>query len=283
VNWLPETLNEEWGIKEQHLKLAKLGMDFGLFESVKDRTRLKSTESECFFQLLKTCESIDTTEWKPERFKLEDALVSPDDLRGRLFTFSGTVRRVNRIEVDDRNANNAARLGFDHYYQVDIFVPLGEREIKLGKDPNAPVIKNRYFVPICCTTLPPELEKAYKNLKEEDTLEVDIKVTGVYYKLWGYRNELMRSFDDRQLQIAPMLMAVDSKVEEYQFERDPFSGLILGVAFLVVLGSIWFGMWQYSRNDRAQQAHTKSQMSPQKSLDDLGIEASNDPDFSNLD
>ena len=50
-------------------------------------------------------------------------------LQGDLMHLSGTVRKVTKVEVPDYDVKQ--RFGLDHYYQIDMFMPLGDRSIQL--------------------------------------------------------------------------------------------------------------------------------------------------------
>jgi hypothetical protein len=120
-------------------------------------------------------------------------------------------------------------------------------------------------------------------MREGDDLRQEVRVAAVYFKLWSYRSEYISSFDDRQLQISPMLIGRELELIERQSATNPWFGVILGVLFLAVLGVTWFGLWRTGRNDdrfEKDASRRRNQLREDQSLDD--IEASDGPDFSNL-
>lgn len=282
VAWHPDRVDEANFISADLLELAKLGMDIGLFDAIRGRNRkgIESVDSECFYQLLAAVgraapgELAGLARRDPPFGPL---LQSPRSNQGKLFSLHGTARRVTRILVGERDLQE--RFGFDHYYQIDIFVPLGNQVVRLG-DPGeseeVPTFSNEYPITVCARQLPP-------GMREGDDIRQEVRVAAVYFKLWSYRSEYISSFDNRQLQIGPMLIGRDLELIEFQSARSPWVGIIAGVVFLVVLAITWLGLWRTGRNDRRveQEANRRrEQLREGQSLDQL--EASDGPDFSNL-
>jgi hypothetical protein len=116
--------------------LGRLGMDFGLFDSVEDQQPIRPEESEAFYQMLAAAgktqpdELLDKAEQKlpqvpagqrwtdhegRERYSVVPLFNEAAAQRGKLVDLLGTARRVEKILVDP---DIAARFGFDHYYSV---------------------------------------------------------------------------------------------------------------------------------------------------------------------
>ncbi len=282
VAWHPDRIDEARFVYADHLLLANLGMDIGLFDAVRGRNRkgIESVDSECFYQLLaavgraKSGQLSQAAEHDPQFGPL---LQSPRTKQGRIFSFRGTARRVTRILVGEKDLQE--RFGFDHYFQVDIFVSLGDWKVRLG-DPAAsedvPTFSNDYPITVCIRQLP-------LGMQEGDDLRQEVRVAAAYFKLWSYRSEYVSSFDKRQLQISPMLIGRELQLVETGSKRNPWVGVIAGFMFLAVIGITWYGLWRSGRNDRrvAQEAiQRRARLSDGQSLND--IEASDGPDFSNL-
>ena len=86
---------------------------------------------------------------------LATLLNRPAAARGRLMEIRGTARRVQRIEVTDPNL--CQRLGIDHYYQIDVFIPLGDQIVRLGDgEPGreSPTFVHNFPVIVCTPNLP---------------------------------------------------------------------------------------------------------------------------------
>jgi len=282
VAWHPDRVDEARFVSADQLVLAGLGMDIGLFDALRERNRkgIESGDSECFYQLLAAVGraapgQLDQAAQHDPPFG--PLLQAPRANQGKIFSLRGTARRVTKILIGETNLRD--RFGFDHYYQIDIFVSLGNQVVRLG-DPAAtgdvPTFENNYPITVCARQLPP-------GLSEGDDLRQEVRVAAVYFKLWSYRSEYISSFDDRQLQIGPMLIGNDLELIEVKPTRNPWVGVIAGVLFVVILGVTWFGVWRTSRNDRRfeLEAGRRRELADEgRNLDDL--EASDGPDFSKL-
>jgi hypothetical protein len=283
VAWHPDRIDEARLVLADHLVLAGLGMDIGLFDAIRRRNRkgIENADSECFYQLLaavgraKTGQLAQAAAHDPPFGPL---LQLPRLNQGKLFSFRGTARRVTKILVGEKNLQE--RFGFDHYYQIDIFVSLGKQVVRLGDasgSEDVPTFTNSYPITVCARQLPP-------GMREGSDLRHDVRVAAAYFKLWSYRSEYISSFDNRQLQISPMLIGRELELIEIETGRSPWVGAIAGFMFLLVLGITWYGLWWSGRNDRQFEHEAKrrrTQLRDGQSLNDL--EASDGPDFSNLD
>ncbi len=282
VAWHPDRPDPSHDVLADHVVLADLGMDIGLMDGVRQRNRqgIESADSECFYQLLSAVgkaapgELAEHAERDPPFGPL---LQAPRRNQGRLFSLPGTARRVSKILVGEEDLQE--RFGFDHYYQVDIFVPLGNQVVRLG-DPGesgeVPTFEHNYPITVCVRELPPGLTVG-------DDLRQEVRVAGVYFKLWSYRSEYISSFDDRQLQIGPLFIAHDLQTIDAVSSRSPWVGVVAGVLFVLALAATWFGLWRSGRRDRAfeQEANRRrDRRVAGNGLDDL--QASDGPDFSNL-
>ena len=222
----------------------------------RSRKGIENVDSECFYQLLaavgraKPGQLAQAATFDPPFGPL---LQSPRSNQGKLFSFRGTARRVTRILVGEKNLQ--ARFGFDHYYQVDIFVSLGRQTVRLG-DPSSsedvPTFSNNYPITVCVRQLP-------QGMREGEELRQEVRVAGVYFKLWSYRTEYISSFNKRQLQISPMLIGRELELIEMDAARNPWVGVIAGFMFLAVLGMTWYGLWRTGRSDRRFGQEAKNQ------------------------
>jgi hypothetical protein len=191
----------------------------------------------------------------------------------------GTARRIQRIVVAEDDVRE--RFDIDHYYQIDIFVPLGDEEVRLGSgnaDEAVPVFRNSYPVTCCVLELPP-------GMPEGDDVSLSIQTAGFYFKLWAYRSEYVSSFDRRQRQISPMFVATTPRQVETRLGVDPIWGWILGGAFLVAMLCLATAAWFFRRSDQQfQQARLRREAATGDihSLDELASQVRDGPDFSGL-
>lgn len=281
--WMPDRVEAEKGITASHVILGGLGMDIGLFDSVRDTNRkpLIAEDHECFYQLLAAVGRGDPSalyRQKEGTFQLEPMLTRPQAQQGRLFTLTGTARRVQKIMVDEEAVQQ--RIGIKHYYQIDMFVPLGNEEVRLGKDRDdseAPVFTNRY--PVHCDVL-----RLPEGLEEGDEVNQTVSIAGFYFKLWAYKTSYVSAHDRSQRQLAPLFVATTPRLVKPP-PANPLWGWIGGFAFLAVLGGLGLGLWLFRRSDKRFEDSVLRQqfkVGQGKSLDEMGIQSQDEPDFSGL-
>ncbi len=285
VAWMPEQPQPAAGVYDELVLLADLGMDVGLFDDVRTRHRKRMgvEDRECFYQLLAAIGRADPQQLNARARRdvpFGPLLQQPEQQQGRLLMIEGTVRRVTKVLVGERDIQQ--RLGIDHYYQIDLFVPLGNQKVRLGEaseDKEAPTFEDVYPVVVCALRLPPELPEAAD-------LHEDVRIAAVYFKLWPYRSEYVSSFDTHQLQISPMLIGLEPEVRTRELPANPWFGLAAGLGFLVVLGVLWWGLWRSGRSDARfdRRVLRRHRPSDRESLDASNLDDVPDkPDFSHLD
>ena len=271
--------------------LGELGVDVGLVDSIPNFKPLGSADREIFYQFLAAADQADkqaTFRDDDQSLQLTSLLADPKPQIGKVMTLRGAARRITYVVVNDKDIQ--ARFGINGYYQIDGFLPLGDRVIRLVKsadDEEAPEFRDVYPCTLCVLRLPAELQQIADRITQTDSqmelLNEEITVKGFFFKLWVYRSEFMSSFEQGQRQPAPMFIAAEPQLVE--FGQNPFAGLIGGGLFLVALGIVWFGIWRYSRGDNQFEQDTlrRNRKSLEgKSLNDMGIESQDGPDFSNL-
>ncbi len=281
--WMPDRVQARKGITASHLVLGDLGMDVGLFDRVRDTNRmaLVDEDHECFYQLLAAVGRADPSELlgKGEgTFELEPMLTKPETQHGRLVTLTGTVRRVQKILIDEEDVRQ--RFCINHYYEIDMFVPLGNEELRLAKyrgEEEAPVFRNSY--PVHCDVL-----RLPEGLEVGDEVNQQVRIAGFYFKLWAYKSAYVSAYGRDRRQLAPLFVATTPRLVESR-TSNPLWGWIGGFSFLAVLGGLAFGVWLFRRSDkRFEQSVLRQQfeVGQGKSLDDMGLQSQDGPDFSGL-
>ncbi|MDB4557051.1 hypothetical protein N9Z96_00840, partial [bacterium] len=115
LQWWPQTL------------FGKLGMDYGLFQSVVDGDSLRTVESDAFYSSLSVSARQNTIpDGPPINDKSLVALLDPasDWLRlhrGCQIILDGTARRIVKVTVESKREQEM--LGSDHYWEIFLFVP----------------------------------------------------------------------------------------------------------------------------------------------------------------
>lgn len=204
--WLPQRVDPQRGIGPVHVALAQLGMDQGLWEDVRaaQRRELSPRDREAFYQALAAVgrqEAASRLLPHSQPLDLVALLEQPEAHQGHVVAVEGTVRRVVKVAVTDPAVRS--RFQIDHYYQIDLFVPLGpETSIRLGTDPDLeknPVFHNNFPTTLLARQLPP-------GLSEGENLRLPLRTGALFFKVWAYRSPYAARFG--QLQPAPLLLAI---------------------------------------------------------------------------
>jgi hypothetical protein len=236
IIWLPEREDDKHGITADVLALVKHGFDAVALENIRQHNmkELVEQDTEPFYQLLHVHGKIPAT--APElqhaaAIDIADCLRSPNAQPGKFVSVAGSSRRIDRIAVE--NAEMRQRFGIDHYYEIYVFVPLGEQRIKWGRnanDANPRIFENKFPVTVCVRELPPGLKAAPK-------LRENIQLQGSILKIWSYKpqgpgNDLP--------QPSPMVIANSVQIMESPKPVDSiFTNVVLGIMLLGLIGIFW--------------------------------------------
>jgi hypothetical protein len=270
VAWYPDRVVEEKGIAASHVLLGRLGMDVGLFDEVRKTNRrpLEAEDRECFYQLLAATGRTTSDELFPQasRLELKQLLTQPEQQHGRLVDLRGTALRVQKIAVESEAVRR--RFGIDHYYEVDVLVPLGDEAIRLeatgagsseqtlpaadqrrmrgpsreGQRPRGPLFENSFPITCCTLHLPP-------GFPQEENLRQPVHLAGFYFKLWAYRSEYVSAFDSRLRQPSPLFIAATPRLVRASPPGTLWSW-VGGVLLAVLLGGVVLTFWRMHRSDR---------------------------------
>jgi len=281
IAWHPDHVEREYRIHKDMVTLANLGMDVSLYETVRGGGKVTRKEGECFNQLLVAMGHVQPSMSLrgPVDNACEAFIKRPRLEQGRLVTMEGTLRRVLLVPID---AELSERLGFDHYYELVIFVPLKRTTTLMpgGKSHKAGLtFEHRYPVVFHVRDIP-------KGLQEGDRVHKTVRITGFFFKLCAYQSEYsLRAKDTDQWQRSPLFIGITPEIVP-NTEAKPFiSSTFLGILFLIGFLGMCLIFLAYYRSDKKFEAATRSQrfeLEEGKSLNDLEIESSKGPDFSVL-
>lgn len=243
--WHPDQANAALGASQDHVLLAQLGVDIGLLQQQRESNRkpFVAADREIFYQLLAALRRSTPGQFATRVRKAIDLpalLQQPEQHHGDLMLVSGQARRVTKVRVDEPDIQE--RFGLDHYFQLDVFMPLDRQIVRIGpkeKGRDAPTFRDTYPVTICVPALPP-------GLKEGEDTPVDVRVPAAFFKLWAYRSEFIASFDEKQLQLSPMFIGTEPQVivPEAVYPR---LGVALAIIFVVTLLGFWWGLLRQGR------------------------------------
>lgn len=277
--WYPDRAHPEVKIGPDQLLLAESGMDLSLFDDVRDRRGIEADEAECFYQMLAAVGRADAAEMRRRtqgEFQLAPLLKDPASQRGELILVEGTARRITKIAAPPEYT---PRLGIDHYYSIDIFVPLDNQVVRLGEGRDAIEFTNNYPVTVCVRDLP-------AGMKEGEDLSESVRIRCFYFKLWAYRTEFVSGVDSSKRQLSPLLIGSEPVVVQSEPATSPYVTAIAVGVFVLALAGVWIGLWLYRRGDVKFERETLAkqfEVKEGKSLNKIGIESQKDPDFSKLD
>lgn len=244
LEWFPDT------------PLGNLGFDAGLLDALADKKPLLPSERECFYQVLAAAGRA-----KPgsllreaqarlkrtgkEAFSAVPLFTDPEANRGKLFAFTGTVRRVVRVVVEDPDI--VRRFGIHEYYEIALFT-----EDSQGN----PLI-------FCVRSLPPGMPTG-----ESPDFGETLTVAGFFLKTWAFHSAYAARVAAEHggktvpKQIAPLLIGREPVWHPRQRQADSsYWGLGGGLLFLGVLLVIWLVLRKIAKQDALYNRRRILQMS----------------------
>jgi len=259
VAWLPDKLDRNRGIEPTAVALAKLGMDIGLWEDVRELNHrpLETSDHEAFYQLLAAVGQPQATALlatSEDRLAIGPLLEQPQRFQGHALQVAGTARRIRRIDVPD--ADVRTRFGIDHYYEIDLFVPLGDSRVRLGDgkdDDQQPEFRNTFPATLIVRQLPPGLT-AKENLHEQ------IRAGAVFFKIWTYKSRYADRFG--QEQPAPLFVAFQPHRVAGGVESNWVSSLLVSAALGVSLAILMLVLWWSARPGMRRRSTTAATPPP---------------------
>jgi hypothetical protein len=248
VAWLPDRAEPANHVGAAQIELAKLGVDFGLFDDVRlsNGRGIGDPDREAFYQLLHALSQPAAKRLKgagPEPMDVVPLLENPAEHHGDLFPVRGTARRIMRVPV--RDVDIQRRFGIDHYYIIELFLPLGEKRLQMGKDPTGeknPIYVNSFPATLNVRQLPPGLEVG-------ENLSITVRADAVFFKVWSYRSSYTDKFEEAQL--APLFFAFEPQVVVRQQESNAVVSTLVIAALGLAVGIAVLSMFWFRRSDKA--------------------------------
>jgi hypothetical protein len=152
------------------------------------------------------------------------------------------------MKVPVSDADIISRFGIDHYYEIDLFLPLGSASLRLGKDPTGeknPVYRNAFPATLVVRHLPP-------GLKESENVHALVRADSAFFKLWTYRSSYTSRFG--QLQPAPLFIARQPQLVVVEATSNWVTGTLVMGALVVALGVTAIIVWCLGASDRKARA-----------------------------
>ena len=264
IRWFPDQTNESLGVHADHVLLASQGVDLTALDIVarNNNRQMRADESEYFYQLIRATKKI-TPDQLQQSLGFEKLLQSPGDSLGRSVSFEGRVRRATRVQISD--SYQASIIGANHYFMLDLIVPLGDskivvntKRVREGDEENGPDGKtespsitydNRFPVTVCVGELP---------CSEKDLEKQNVLINGFFFRLWNYPSEYVDQHIDDGGQTSPLIIGLTPTIRQSQAEegRSFLSQMVFGLAAAIMLLGI-FAMWYLRHTDSASKARSK--------------------------
>ncbi len=257
ILWYPDRPDRSLRVARDHLDLVRAGFSLELLDDARrtDGRGLLQADRECFFQMLRAVAKVSVGKDRaPSIDSLFPLLRDPQGSIGRRVRLRGRTRRVAKVMVLD--PRDRRRLGFDYYFQIDLFIDLKGARIEIhppkqdGKEVEAePVIlANVYPVTLCVLELPASLDDELGG-NPSANVRMPVEVDGYLMKSWAYHSPIMARFGGESRQRVPLIMVAD--IRPLEFTPDGRVGIWLAGLFIVGLGSLWVWVWRTGRADRA--------------------------------
>ena len=264
VSWYPRQGNFAAKVPPSWVELAQLGIDMSLWDQVRQQKPLVAEDRECFYQLLSAAGAAEflTSTGPTARLDIPAVLQDPIRHQGTPYEVRGTARRVVRVEVE--SAELRQRFGVDHYFEVDMFVPL-DPPVRLLQQPqgssSAEPGTGQLFstFPVTCC-----VRKWPAHLPIGDKVTQEVRVVGCFFKVWTYASEFMsradessgaggnaRSGPSARRQPSPLLIAHRADPVAPQTPAYPPLGWGIGGAFVMVCGVL---LWWHRREGAAKRS-----------------------------
>jgi len=269
VAWLPDHAAPEHRVNAGQVALARLGMDASQWELVRAAKGggLGDEDREAFYQLLAAVGRPGAGELKAaegQMLNVVPLLQHPENHHGEVLPVAGVARRVMKVPVQD--ADIRSRFGIDHYYEIDMFVPLGNQKLHIGTAQGGkPAATYEHDFPATLI-----VRKLPRGLSEGENLHQSIRANGVFFKLWGYKSEFAAKFE--QVQRAPLFVAAEPAIVQVENAANWVVSALVMTAFGLALAVVGVIAWWQRTSDRSAMLAKKS----------LAEKAQLPPDFSRL-
>ena len=244
VAWFPDTA------------LGRLGMDYGLFDTVADGRKLVRSDMPAFYGVLAAAGRTDATAVAASADDVDVLdLIDPgrkwlSEHRGEPVVIEGTALRATRVAVDEDFAR--AETGLDHYWEVFVFVDTPLLEVDGRRQDSFPIV-------CCVRDLAPGMPSGGR-------INERVRVPGFAFKRYAYSFEAPRDeeggsgaeTEKRQTMLVVGPLAEWSAPAEDEAARDltMITGIAVAVALAAALG-LGILYTNYSMNRTIQQSRAQ--------------------------
>jgi hypothetical protein len=281
VKWLPSDVSTEQHVHSSMVLLSQHGFDSGLLDEIRrtNKSALGHNDREAFYQILKILQpssALDSIQHvhqqsPPPTPEIVDYFNDTRTLQGQFVTIHGDVRQISRIAIV--NSKMQQRFGSDHYWQLDLSIPIGKHRIRVktnDADQDGIIFQNRFPLQVCVNHLPPELHQAMIELRQgvdgRKLLREKVTVEGVFFKLWSYQSALTLRDGPEREQLSPLIIASAIRIHPKPTVDQSGHGIYVAIAFIGALLVIAFFLFRVGKADRQAKKRTAQ---TRHRLDDL--------------
>jgi hypothetical protein len=217
-----------------------------LLSGIRDNTPLTAADSGAFYRLFPLAKTADASKLRREATVLDASAAArlfadPASQRGRLFRVSGIARRVVRVHFDD--PATAARLGTDHYYQLDLMADALQ---------DNPLVFGTLELP------------AGMPLGEPPSYSQPIEATGFFLKTWQYPTALTAAERadhpgaSQALQTAPLLVGPMPEWKPASPVKNRYPDWAIGGILVLAMTGIGLLLWHRRQSDQEFSLRSKT-------------------------
>ncbi len=214
LQWLPDQANADLLVDAGKLQLARHGFDIGLLDDVKQYSdaALVAGEHAVFRSLLRAVAHIGRENPPPSGLfenAPEISLVAlarqPVRNAGEIFSVRGELRRITPVEVSEPSLQQA--IGGDRYYQLDVFIPLGNQQVLLEHDQAGQPIQfnGSYGVTVLISELPADLDDV--------KLPIPVEVPAFFLKNWRHKSLATRAVSPTLQRPNPVFVGIPGRLQ----------------------------------------------------------------------
>ena len=245
--------------------LSQFGFDAGLIDEIRrtNGRQLELADREAFYQIMEILQlpgqqqaiQASHREGEPAVITITDYLKNPRSLQGQFVTIAGDVRQISRVAIV--NSKMQRRLGRDHYWQLDLSIPIGDEAIQLksnAADKEGLIFRNRYPVQVCIADLPPTLRQAMDDIRlgidQRKLLREPVTIQGVFFKLWSYQSGRTIRSGANRVQLSPLIIASHITVHPENITDRAGMGTYVAIIFIGGMALIAVFLIRMGRQDR---------------------------------
>ncbi|MCA9152345.1 MAG: hypothetical protein KDA92_23745 [Planctomycetales bacterium] len=252
IGWHPQAADAQRNVTTGAARLGSAGMNVALFDDLIQGQPLVQEDREAFYQMLWTVRrmpAVNSSEEPPHQLQSQFAglITRPKEIPGQQLRVTGTARRAVLVRVPDPDIQ--ARYGINHYYEVEVLVPLDQLLVLHDpQDGRELTYASTFPVTLCLAELP-------RDMPQGDEVRQAITTDAYFLKLRSYRSEFVdQQFADpvatKRRQLSPLLIGRTLSLVHPPAPQTTALGWLLGIVIFGGFAGILLLRAWYRRGDR---------------------------------